>query len=107
VAELYSFFNLGARRSGGEHHTPSALPQGKRNSIHCIGGWVILRAGLDGCGKSHPLGAFSTQVFGNTEISNQTRCQGIALWLRPDANTGMRRITMFRSTTDRIYDGGP
>jgi len=24
----------------------------------------------------------------------------------PD-NTGMRRITTFRSTTDRIYDGGP
>ena len=22
-------------------------------------------------------------------------------------NTGMRRITTFRSTTDRIYDGGP
>jgi len=22
-------------------------------------------------------------------------------------NTGMRRITMFRSTADRIYDGGP
>ena len=23
------------------------------------------------------------------------------------ANTGMRRITTFRSTTDRIYDSGP
>jgi hypothetical protein len=25
----------------------------------------------------------------------------------PGVNTGMRRITTFRSTTDRIYDGGP
>jgi len=32
-------------------------------------------------------------------------------WFRADghgeANTGMRRLTTFRSTTDRIYDGGP
>jgi len=27
--------------------------------------------------------------------------------LRHTNNTGMRRITTFRSTADRIYDGGP
>jgi len=27
-------------------------PQGKAG-IHCIGGWVGHKAGLDGCGKSH------------------------------------------------------
>jgi hypothetical protein len=26
---------------------------------------------------------------------------------RSSTNTGMRRIATFRSTTDRIYDGGP
>jgi hypothetical protein len=41
---------------GGQRHTPAALPQGKRPGIHCIGGWVGTRAGLDGCGKSRPIG---------------------------------------------------
>ena len=36
-------------RVGGQRHAPSALPQ-ERPSTHCIGGWVGLRAGLDGCG---------------------------------------------------------
>ena len=26
----------------------------ERPDTHCIGGWVGLRAGLDGCGKSRP-----------------------------------------------------
>jgi len=38
---------------GGQRHAPAALPQGK-TPTHCIGGWVGLRAGLDGCGKSRP-----------------------------------------------------
>jgi len=37
---------------GGQRHAPTALAPGKRPSTHCIGGWVVLRAGLDGCGKS-------------------------------------------------------
>ena len=39
---------------GGKRHEPAALPPGKRPDIHCIGGWMGLRAGLDGCGKSRP-----------------------------------------------------
>jgi len=39
---------------GGQRHAPAALPTGKRLSTHCIGGWVDLRARLDGCGKSRP-----------------------------------------------------
>ena len=27
----------------------------ERPGTHCIGGWVGLRVGLDGCGKSRPL----------------------------------------------------
>ena len=29
----------------GQHHVPTALPQGRRPGIHGIGGWVGLRAG--------------------------------------------------------------
>jgi len=36
----------------GQHHDPAALPPGKGPGIHFIGGWVSLRADLDGCGKS-------------------------------------------------------
>ena len=28
----------------------------ERRGTHCIGGWVDLRAGLDGCGKTRPTG---------------------------------------------------
>ena len=38
---------------GGQRHAPAALLLGKRPGAHCIGGWVGLRAGLGGCGKSH------------------------------------------------------
>jgi hypothetical protein len=31
---------------------PGRMPPGKRPGTHCTGGWVGLRAGLDGCGKS-------------------------------------------------------
>jgi len=34
--------------------TPRLLYCRKRPSIHCIGGWVGPRAGLDWCGKSRP-----------------------------------------------------
>jgi hypothetical protein len=39
---------------GGQRHDPAALPPGKRAGIHCIGGWVGPRAGLNVCGKSRP-----------------------------------------------------
>jgi len=29
------------------------------------------------------------------------------IYVMAEIRTGMRRITTFRSTTDRIYDGGP
>jgi hypothetical protein len=36
---------------GGQCHPPATLPW-ERPGTHCIGGWVGLRAGLDGCGES-------------------------------------------------------
>ena len=45
---LLSFFNVGARWGWGQRHAPTALPARKRHGIHCTGGWVDNRAGLDG-----------------------------------------------------------
>jgi len=36
----------------GQRHAPAALPSGKRAGTHCIVGWVGLRDGLHGCGKT-------------------------------------------------------
>jgi len=38
---------------GGQRHAPVVLPR-ERPGTHSIGSWVGPRAGLDGCGKSHP-----------------------------------------------------
>ena len=43
----------------GQRHAPAALPP-ERPGTHCIGGWVDLRAGLDGCGNSRPLAGIRT-----------------------------------------------
>jgi hypothetical protein len=44
-------------RAGRQRHAPTALPR-EGPSILCIAGRVGSRAGLDGCGKSHPLPGF-------------------------------------------------
>jgi hypothetical protein len=36
---------------GGQRHVPAALPPG---NTYCIGYWVGLRGGLDGCGTVRP-----------------------------------------------------
>jgi len=41
---------------GGKRHAPAAFYPWERHIAHCIRGWVVLRAGLDGCGKSRPTG---------------------------------------------------
>ena len=47
---------------GGQRHSPAAFPLGKRPGIPCTGGWVGLRAGLDGCGKSRPPPGFDPRT---------------------------------------------
>jgi len=37
---------------GCESHLPTPSPPGKKAGIHCLGGWVGPRAGLDGCVNS-------------------------------------------------------
>jgi hypothetical protein len=38
----------------GQRHAPAALLPVQTHGIHCIGGWVGPRVGLNGCGKSRP-----------------------------------------------------
>jgi len=45
---------------GGQHHALAALPLGKTQD-HRTGGWVGIRASLDGHRKSHPLPGFNPQ----------------------------------------------
>jgi hypothetical protein len=39
---------------GRQRHAWPLYPRGKCPGIHCIGGWVGPRVGLEGCGKSRP-----------------------------------------------------
>jgi hypothetical protein len=48
---------------GGQRHAPAALSPGERPGTHCIGGCVVPRAGLDGCGKSRPTPGFDPRTF--------------------------------------------
>ena len=51
--QLYSFFNLGARRGWVVHAMPRSLyPQEGDPGGHCIGDWMGPRAGLDKCESS-------------------------------------------------------
>jgi hypothetical protein len=43
---------------GCQHHAPAALPPGKRPFTHCVGGWGVPTAGMDGCGKARPPRGF-------------------------------------------------
>jgi hypothetical protein len=49
-------------RVGVQLHAPAALSPGKSPGTHFIGGWVGPRAGLDGCGKSHPAPGFDPRT---------------------------------------------
>jgi hypothetical protein len=50
-----STLSLASALDGGRWLTraPAALPPVQRPSAYCVGGWVGLTAGLDGCGRCH------------------------------------------------------
>ena len=54
--------NLGATWGGCSTPRPGRFTHEKRPGTHCIGGWVGLRAGLDGCGKSRPPPGFDPRT---------------------------------------------
>jgi hypothetical protein len=43
--------------------TARSLYARERRGTNCIGGWVGLRAGLDGCGKSRPPPGFDPRTI--------------------------------------------
>jgi len=47
---------------GGQRHALAPLAKGKLDT-HSIGGWVVPRAGLDGCEKNSSPPAFDFQIF--------------------------------------------
>ena len=47
---------------GGQRHAPAATYPRERPRTHCVGGWVGLRAGLDGCGTSRSPPEFDPQT---------------------------------------------
>ena len=42
--------------------TPRQVYPRERTGTHCMGGWEVLRAGLDGYGKSRPPQGFDLQT---------------------------------------------
>jgi hypothetical protein len=46
---------------GGQRHAPAALAR-VRPGTHCMGGWVVPSAGLDGCGKSRHTPGFDPRT---------------------------------------------
>jgi len=60
-----STLSLTSMLDGGGWSTPrpGRFTPGRRPGTYFIGGWVSPRAGLDGCGKSHPLLGFDPQTF--------------------------------------------
>jgi len=47
---------------GGQHHALTALLLGRRRSIHYTGGWLGLRASVNGCGNSDSPPGFEPQT---------------------------------------------
>jgi hypothetical protein len=56
------FLDLGARRGWVVSTTPRPLYPRERPGIHCTGGWVGPRAGLDVCEKSRPPTGFDPRT---------------------------------------------
>jgi len=57
------FLNLSARREQMVNGMPWLLHAWERPVTHCTGGWVGLRAGWEGCRKSHPPLGFDPQTI--------------------------------------------
>jgi len=48
---------------GAQRHALTVFTAGERLGTHCTGGCVVLRAGLDKCGKSRPPPEFDPRTF--------------------------------------------
>jgi hypothetical protein len=72
---------------GGQRHAPAALPR-ETPGTHCTGGWVVLRPGLDECGKSWPPPGFDPR----TVQSAASRYIDWAIPDRPGIITGNKTL---------------
>ena len=54
----------------GQRHASAALPPGRGPDTHYTGCWVGPRAGLDGCGKSHPPTGIRTPACPGANTAN-------------------------------------
>jgi hypothetical protein len=71
--QLYFFFNLGARWSGWSTPRPGRFNPRGRPGIHCRGGWVSPRVGLDRCGKSRPPPGFDLRTVHPVASTTKTK----------------------------------
>lgn len=55
---------------GAQRHTPTVFPPGKRPGTHGTGGWVCLRARLDGCIEGKNLLFNGSHVVVIVKVSN-------------------------------------
>ena len=75
-------FNLGARWGGWSKPRPGRFTPRERPGTHCIGGWVGLRAVLDGCGKSRPPPEFDPRTV-QPVASRYTATLPFSPWVTP------------------------
>jgi len=76
---------------GGQHRALTALPLGKRRGIHRPGGWLGLRASLDGSGNSDPPPGFEPQTI-QPVASFYTDCATAATTVQSLHHTNMLSI---------------
>jgi hypothetical protein len=78
----------------GQLHVPAALYPQERPGIHCTGGSVGSRAGLDRCGKSRPPRGFDTR----TVLPVASRYTDYAT--RP---TGFCKMQVYSSVAEKLF----
>ena len=82
---------------GGQPHASAALPLGERPDTHCIGGWMVPRAGLDECGdfRPPPPPAGRCIKFFNKPI-NGLGCMNVILWHSNHRHVVATHVAIFR-----------
>ena len=58
---------------GGLRHAPAALTPGNTTSIHCTGGWLGSRGGMDGVRKITPIVGFDLRTVQLSQSRYQLR----------------------------------
>jgi len=78
--------------------TPRPLCPLERPVTHCIGGWVGLRAGQDGCGKSRPPLGFDPRTV-------QPVASRYTVYVIPAAKRNLTELKKKRKMATFAYSG--